>query len=93
MNLYQPLGSSRFIGTFIIVIDPTAFGNLEVFISSTTKLDSDILVVAPIDPGQPVRVLGFRGSEQLEKNSSRRIYINRRQGMEEIRICSWRSSK
>jgi L-2-hydroxycarboxylate dehydrogenase (NAD+) len=63
-GLDQPLDSQRYIGTFIIVIDPAAFGDISDFKDSTTKLAEDILLVEPIDPKQPVRVPGFRGSER-----------------------------
>jgi L-2-hydroxycarboxylate dehydrogenase (NAD+) len=66
-GLDQPLDSQRYIGTLIIVIDPAAFGDLKDFKDSTTKLVEDILAVPPIDPSQPVRVPGVRGSMRIEK--------------------------
>ncbi len=66
-GLDQPLDSQRYIGTLIIVIDPAAFGELKDFKDATTKLVEDILAVPPIDPSQPVRVPGVRGSIRLEK--------------------------
>lgn len=65
-GLDQPLDSQRYIGTFIIVIDPAAFGDIIEFKSSTTKLAEDILAVEPIDSRQPVRVPGFRGAKRRE---------------------------
>jgi L-2-hydroxycarboxylate dehydrogenase (NAD+) len=61
----------RYIGTFVIVIDPASFGELNAFKDSTSKLVSDILAVPPVDPAKPVRVPGQRGSERkatLEKS-------------------------
>ncbi len=66
-GLDQPLDSSRFIGTFIIVIDPAAFGDITDFKISTTKLADDILAVEPIDPSKPVRIPGFRGAKRREE--------------------------
>lgn len=66
-GLDQPTDNQRHIGTFIIVIDPAAFGDIETFKESTTKLAEDILAVPPVDPSQPVRVPGFRGSERRER--------------------------
>jgi L-2-hydroxycarboxylate dehydrogenase (NAD+) len=57
----------RHIGTLILVIDPAAFGDLTEFKNATTKLVEDLLAVPPVDPKQPVRVPGIRGSERLEK--------------------------
>jgi ureidoglycolate dehydrogenase (NAD+) len=66
-GLDQPLDSQRYIGTLIIVIDPAAFGELEDFKQSTTKLAEDILAVEPINPSEPVRVPGYRGAERRAK--------------------------
>lgn len=66
-GLDQPIDSQRYIGTLIITIDPAAFGDIKKFKDSTTKLTKDILAVPPIDPLQPVRIPGFRGSERLER--------------------------
>lgn len=66
-GLDQPLDSQRYIGTFVIVIDPAAFGDIADFKTSTTKLAEDILEVEPIDPSQPVRVPGHRGSKRREE--------------------------
>lgn len=65
-GLDQPLDSQRYIGTLVIVIDPAAFGEITDFKASTTKLAEDILAVEPIDPGQPVRVPGYRGAKRRE---------------------------
>jgi len=65
-GLDNPLDSQRYIGTLIIVIDPAAFGDLETFKDSTTKLAKDILAVAPVDPDRPVKIPGLRGSKRLE---------------------------
>lgn len=65
-GLDQPLDSQQYIGTLIIVIDPAAFGEIADFKASTTKLAEDILAVEPIDPSQPVRVPGYRGSKRRE---------------------------
>lgn len=69
-GLDQPLDSQRYIGTLIILIDPASFGSISEFKDSTTKLANDILAVAPVDPKQPVRVPGFRGSANLEKSKT-----------------------
>ncbi len=66
-GLDQPLDSQRHIGTFIIVIDPAAFGDIAAFKESTTKLAEDILAVPAIDLQNPVRIPGFRGSERREQ--------------------------
>lgn len=66
-GLDQPLDSQRYIGTLIIVIDPAAFGDINEFKDSTTKLVEDILAVPPVDPKKPVKVPGIRGSERMEK--------------------------
>lgn len=66
-GLDQPLDSQRYIGTLIIVIDPAAFGEIEDFKKSTTKLAEDILAVEPINPDEPVRVPGYRGAERRAK--------------------------
>lgn len=65
-GLDQPTDNQRNIGTFIIIIDPAAFGDIDEFKAATTKLATDILAVKPIDPAQPVRVPGFRGAERRE---------------------------
>lgn len=66
-GLDMPLDNpDRHIGTFIIVIDPECFGDLEEFKASTTKLASDIAAVPASDPINPVRVPGSRGSKQAE---------------------------
>ncbi len=66
-GLDQPLDSQRYIGTFIIVIDPASFGELEDFKASTTKLANDLLTVEPINPSEPVHVPGFRGAKRWEQ--------------------------
>jgi LDH2 family malate/lactate/ureidoglycolate dehydrogenase len=66
-GLDQPLDSQRYIGTLMIVIDPAAFGDVEDFKKSTTKLADDILAVEPINPEEPVRVPGFRGGKRMSK--------------------------
>jgi LDH2 family malate/lactate/ureidoglycolate dehydrogenase len=66
-GLDQPQDSQRYIGTLIIVIDPAAFGEIADFKESTTKLAADILAVAPIEPANPVRVPGYRGSKRSEQ--------------------------
>lgn len=63
-GLDQPLDSQRYIGTLIIIIDPAAFGEITDFKLSTTKLVEDILAVEPINPGEPVKVPGYRGAER-----------------------------
>jgi L-2-hydroxycarboxylate dehydrogenase (NAD+) len=65
-GLDQPTDNQRDIGTFIIVIDPAAFGDIAQFKSATTKLADDILAVEPVNPEKPVRVPGFRGSKRRE---------------------------
>ncbi|MBI4129688.1 Ldh family oxidoreductase [Candidatus Roizmanbacteria bacterium] len=64
-GLDQPLDSQRYLGTLIIVIDPEAFGNIKDFKDATTKLAKDIMAVPPVNPSQPVRIPGFRGSRRL----------------------------
>lgn len=66
-GLDMPLDSERYIGTLLIVIDPTAFGEISDFKAATTKLAQDLLAVPAVDPAKPVKVPGFRGSERLEK--------------------------
>ena len=55
------------IGTFVIIIDPSAFVDISEFKKSTAKLAQDIMAVTPVDPAQPVRIPGFRGAEQRER--------------------------
>ncbi len=66
-GLDQPTDNQRHIGTFIIVIDPAAFGDIDTFKKSTSKLAADILSIEPIDADQPVRVPGFRGAERRQR--------------------------
>lgn len=67
-GLDMPLESpDRHIGTLIIVIDPSAFGEIKDFKDATTKLANDILAVPAVDPNKPVKVPGFRGGKRLEK--------------------------
>jgi LDH2 family malate/lactate/ureidoglycolate dehydrogenase len=66
-GLDQPVDSQRYIGTFIIVIDPAAFGDIADFKASTTKLAEDITAVEAIDPSKPVRVPGFRGAKRRQE--------------------------
>lgn len=66
-GLDQPTDNQRHIGTFIIVIDPAAFGEIDAFKESTTKLAHDISSVEPVDVKNPVRVPGFRGAERREQ--------------------------
>lgn len=65
-GLDQPLDSQRYIGTLIIVIDPSAFNDIKEFKDQTTKLTKDLLSVPPIDINNPVKIPGFRGSKRLE---------------------------
>jgi len=62
-----PLEADPHIGTFILIIDPASFGDLEAFKASTAKLAQDIMAVQPVDPAQPVRIPGFRGAERRER--------------------------
>ncbi|MEI9914066.1 MAG: Ldh family oxidoreductase [Candidatus Saccharibacteria bacterium] len=80
-GLDQPLDSQRYIGTFIIVIDPAAFGEIEDFKQSTTKLAEDILAVEPLNPNEPVRVPGFRGAKRKE--------MFEKEGVIEIEDVEW----
>lgn len=80
-GLDQPVDSQRYIGTLVIVIDPAAFGDIKKFKDSTTKLTNDVLAVPPIDPSQPVRIPGFRGSERLKRF--------REEGLVEIEDKNW----
>ncbi len=66
-GLDQPTDNQRNIGTFVIIIDPAAFGDIEVFKASTTKLAQDILSIEPINPSEPVRVPGFRGAKRRDE--------------------------
>ncbi|HVS58698.1 MAG TPA: Ldh family oxidoreductase [Candidatus Saccharimonadales bacterium] len=63
-GLDQPTDSERYIGTFIIVIDPASFGDLDDFKDSTTKLVNDLLASPPANPDEPVRVPGLRGAKR-----------------------------
>lgn len=65
-GLDQPTDSQRHIGTFIIVIDPAAFGDIDEFKASATTLADDILAVPAVDASKPVRIPGFRGAERRE---------------------------
>ncbi len=67
-GLDQPADSERHFGTIIIIIDPAAFGDMNDFKDSTTKLVTDIMAVAPVDPQHPVRVPGMRGAERRESS-------------------------
>lgn len=71
-GLDQPIDSQQYIGTFIIVIDPAAFGDIKEFKESTTKLVGDILAVKPINPSEPVRVPGMRGAKQRDESISKK---------------------
>jgi L-2-hydroxycarboxylate dehydrogenase (NAD+) len=76
-GLDVPLDAERYIGTLVIVIDPTSFGEIKDFKDSTTKLAEDLLEVEPINPNEPVRVPGFRGAKRREAFiSSGTIEIN-----------------
>lgn len=66
-GLDQPADNQRHIGTFIIVIDPAAFGDTNTFKEATTKLAEDLLAVPPVNPNEPVRVPGFRGAKRREQ--------------------------
>lgn len=66
-GLDQPADNQRHIGSFIIVIDPAAFGDIDAFKAATTKLAEDLLAVPPVNPHQPVRVPGFRGGKRQEQ--------------------------
>jgi LDH2 family malate/lactate/ureidoglycolate dehydrogenase len=66
-GLDQPLDSQRYIGTLLIVIDPSAFNDINEFKKQTTKLTKDLLDVPPVDPNSPVKIPGFRGSQRLEE--------------------------
>jgi len=66
-GLDQPADNQRHIGTFIIVIDPAAFGEIDAFKIATTKLAEDLLAVAPVNADEPVRVPGFRGAKRQEQ--------------------------
>lgn len=59
-------GEETEIGSVIIAIDPAAFGDIEEFKTSASKLVKDIESVPPIDPSKPVRVPGMRG-EKLKR--------------------------
>lgn len=80
-GLDQPVDSQRYIGTFMIVIDPASFGDLEEFKQSTTKLTEDILAVPPTNPTQPVKVPGFRGAKRRAEFE--------KQGLVEIDDKAW----
>jgi len=64
-GLDQPEDSQRYIGTFIIVIDPASFGEINDFKDATTKLVRDILAVPPVEPTQPVRIPGLLVAKRL----------------------------
>lgn len=66
-GLDQPEDSQRYIGTLMIVIDPAAFGEIEVFKNSTSKLVEDILSSPAVDENKPVRIPGMRGALRREQ--------------------------
>lgn len=80
-GLDQPTDSQRYLGTFIIIIDPAAFGDINEFKDSTTKLADDIQTVPPVDPAKPVRVPGLRGSQRMDEF--------KKQGWVEIEDREW----
>lgn len=81
-GLDQPVDSQRYIGTFIIVVDPASFGDIDSFKDQTSKLVQDILGVPAVDPNKPVKVPGIRGSERIE--------IFTREGEVEIKDGDWK---
>ena len=62
----MPEDSQRYIGTLILIISPEAFGKIDQFKASTTKLAEDILAVEAVDPNNPVRIPGFKGAKRKE---------------------------
>jgi L-2-hydroxycarboxylate dehydrogenase (NAD+) len=64
-GLDQPMDTQKYIGTLIIVIDPSAFGDLKQFKDSTSKLVNDITNIPATNKKNPVRVPGIRGSKRL----------------------------
>lgn len=54
-------GNETEIGSIVIAIDPAAFGDIDEFKKSATKLVKDIEAVPAVDPAKPVRVPGMRG--------------------------------
>jgi len=66
-GLDQPVDSQRYIGTFMILIDPACFGDLSTFKDSTTKLVDDILSSTPVNVSHPVRIPGLRGAKRKKQ--------------------------
>lgn len=66
-GLEQPSDSQRYIGTLMIVIDPSSFGDIKDFKDQTSKLVQDLLSVPPVNPKMPVKVPGIRGSKRMEE--------------------------
>ncbi len=62
-----PTDSQAYMGTFVIIIDPASFGNLDAFKKSTSKLAQDVMNIPAKDPANPVRIPGFRGAERREQ--------------------------
>lgn len=81
-GLDMPQEADRHIGTFMIVIDPASFGDINEFKNATTKLCGDILAVESVSGKDPVRIPGFRGGERLRKA--------RQQGYAEIDEAVWK---
>ena len=57
----------RFIGTFMIIIDPACFGDINEFKASMGKLITDITSVEPKDTSKPVHVPGAGGSMRIKQ--------------------------
>lgn len=74
-------GHESEIGTIIIAIDPSAFGDVNMFKSSASKLVSDIEAVPAIDTSKPVRVPGRRGEKMKQEILST--------GLIEVAESSW----
>ncbi len=55
------------MGTFLIAIDPAAFGPLDEFKAQTTKLAQDIEAVEPADGYDEVRVPGYKGERYKQQ--------------------------
>lgn len=55
------------MGTFLIAIDPAAFGPLDDFKAQTTKLAQDIEAVEPAEGYSEVRVPGYKGERYKQK--------------------------
>lgn len=69
------------LGSFFIVIDPSAFGPIEDFKAQTTKLAKDIEAIKPADGFSEVRVPGYKGERRKQETE--------RTGLLEVEDAVW----